>query len=169
MKTRRLALDALLTAVALAIYVVELQLPHFVPIPGVKLGLANIITLFSLTLLTPADAGAILVCRMILGSLFSGNMMALIYSASGGALCFAVTLLMRGRLSRRQLWVAGVLGAAAHNLGQIAAAILITGTPELIYYLPALMISGVVTGLLTGLTAQFAVLRLESFISRYNG
>ena len=161
MGIRRLARDAVMTAIALTIFIVELQLPELTPIPGVKLGLANIVTVTALFTLGPGDAFAILLCRIVLGSVFSGNMMALLYSLAGGFLSFCVMLLMRRVLARTQLWVASVFAAIAHNLGQIGAAIVVTSTPSIIVYLPVLIVSGVVTGLFTGLAAQYAVRRLE--------
>ncbi len=169
MRTKRLTLDALLTAVALTIYVVELQLPHVVPIPGVKLGLANIVTVVAMVLLGPADAAGILFSRIVLGSLFSGNMMAVLYSVSGGLACFVTMLPLKKLLTPRQIWVMSVLGAAAHNLGQMAAAVLVTGTPALIVYLPVLMVSGIAAGLFTGAAAQFAALRLKKVLDKYHG
>lgn len=166
MRVRRLARDAVMTAVALTIFIVELHLPELVPIPGVKLGLANIVTVAALFTLGPYDALGILICRILLGSLFSGNMTALLYSLSGGILSFCVMLLMRKLLTKKQLWVASVFAAMAHNLGQILAAIALTATPSLIIYLPVLTVSGVVTGIFTGLAAQYAVERLSGILKK---
>lgn len=160
MNVRRLAKDAVLTAVALGIYVVELQLPALAPIPGVKLGLANIVTVAAMFTLGPADAGGILVCRLILGSLFAGNVAALLYSAAGGVLAYATMLIFRRVLTKSQIWVASVFAAMAHNVGQIIAAMALTSTPSIVVYLPVLLVSGVAAGLLTGLAAQYTVKRL---------
>ncbi len=159
METKRLTRMAMLTAIALTIFIVELQIPTPIPIPGVKLGLANIITVYAMFLLGPADTACILVVRILLGSIFSGRITALFYSLSGGFLCYLVMLVMRRVVTRRQIWVCSVVGAAAHNIGQIAAAVLITGTPALICYLPILLISGMIAGAFTGLCAQFVVNR----------
>ncbi len=164
MNLKRLCRDAVLTAVALTIFIVELQIPDLLPIPGVKLGLANIVTVTALFTLGPVDALAILLCRILLGSLFSGNMMALVYSLSGGLLSFLVMLLLKKILTAKQLWAASVFAAVAHNLGQILAAVAVTATPSLFIYLPILTVSGVVTGLFTGAAAQFAVKRLSGVL-----
>ena len=161
MTVKRLTRSALLTAIALTIFLVELQIPSLAPIPGVKLGLANIVTVFAMFLLGPVDTFGILLCRILLGGLFSGRVMALAYSLAGGLLCYLVMLLLRRVVTVRQIWVCSVISAAAHNIGQIAVAILITGTPALIIYLPVLMVSGILAGLFTGLCAQFAVSRLK--------
>lgn len=160
MTTKRLTRMALLTAIALTIFMVELQLPALTPIPGVKLGLANIVTVYAMFAMGPADTACILLVRILLGCFFSGQMMALFYSLSGGVLCYLVMLVLHRLVTEKQIWACSALGAAAHNLGQIGAAIAITRTPALIYYLPVLMVSGVLAGLFTGLCAQFALNRM---------
>ena len=142
MNTKELTRMALLTAVALIIFMVEAQIPPPVPVPGVKLGLANIVTVYAMFALSPAQALAILVCRVFLGSVFSGQMMTLFYSLGGGLLCWCVMLLLRRVLTQKQIWVAGVFGAVVHNLGQILVAIALTRTPGLIVYLPVLSAAG---------------------------
>lgn len=161
MELKKLTRDAFLTAIALTIFMVEAQIPALVPIPGVKLGLANIVTVFALFAYGPRDALLILLIRVFLGSVFSGQMTTFFYSLSGGLLCFAVTLLMKKVLSERQIWVAAVIGAVFHNIGQIIVAILITSTPGIIVYLPILLVSGIITGLFTGLCAQFLYGKLK--------
>ncbi len=158
--TKRLTRMGLLTALALIIFTVESQIPALVPIPGVKLGLANIITVYAMFCLGPKDTMMILLCRIFLGSVFSGQMMTLFYSLSGGLLCYLVMLPMRKLVTEKQIWVCSVVGAIAHNIGQIIAAICIARTPGLIVYLPVLMISGIIAGTFTGLCAQFVISRL---------
>lgn len=159
MKTKKLTLMALLTAIALTIFMVEAQIPPVVPLPGVKLGLSNIITVFAVFALGPGEAAAILFCRIFLGAVFAGNFSSILYSASGGTLAIFVTILLRKKLTHRQLWVAGSLGAVAHSVGQVAMAIFVTGTPSIAVYLPVLIAISIVTGLFTGLCAQFLVNR----------
>ena len=93
MKTKRLTQTALLTAIALTIFMAEAQLPPVIPIPGVKLGLANIVTVFALFTLGPVDALAILLVRVLLGSMFAGQLMTLFYSLGGGLLAYCAGLL----------------------------------------------------------------------------
>lgn len=155
MKTKRLCLMALLTAIALTIFMVEAQLPALAPIPGMKLGLANIVTVWALFTLGPGDAWMILLARVFLGSIFSGQMMTLAYSLSGGVLCFAVTSGLRRIVTTKQIWVSSVFGAMAHNVGQLLAASVVMKTAVVWYYFPWLMVSGVITGAFTGLAAQF--------------
>lgn len=161
MAVKRLTRMALLTAVALSIFIIELQLPALAPIPGIKLGLANIVTVYAMFALGPVDTACILLARILLGSLCAGQMMALFYSLAGGLLCYLVMFAVRRVFTLKQIWVCSVLGAAAHNVGQIIAAILITRTPALLYYLPVLLVSGIIAGVFTGLCAQFVVNRVR--------
>ena len=161
METKRLTKLALLTTVALIIFAVESYIPVPVPIPGIKLGLANIITVYAAFTMTAADAVLILVCRIVLGSLFTGTAVSMIYSLGGGALCIAVTLLLSKILSDNQIWIASVCGAICHNIGQLAVASVVMGTLAVFAYLPALMISAVVTGAFTGFAAQALAARLK--------
>ena len=157
----RLTRMALLTAVALTIFVAEAQIPPIVPVPGVKLGLANIVTVYAMFRLGPWEALAILLARILLGSLFAGQMMSLLFSLAGGLLCYAVMLLLRRILTVRQIWVCGAIGAVCHNIGQIFVAAAVSRTLSVAVYLPVLMLSGIVTGTFTGLCAQFAVDRMR--------
>lgn len=159
MKTKKLVLLALFTAIALTIFMVEAQIPALVPIPGVKLGLANIVTVFVVFAIGAKEGAAVLACRIFLGAVFAGNFSTIFYSAAGGALSILVTIGLKRILTHRQLWVAGALAAIAHSAGQMIAAILISGTPGLIVYLPVMMAISIVTGTFTGLCAQLLLNR----------
>ena len=159
MKTKKLTTLALLSAIALTIFMVEAQIPALVPIPGVKLGLANIVTVFTVFALGAGEGVAVLFVRIFLGAVFAGNFSTIFYSAAGGACAILVTILLKKVLNKKQLWVAGCLGAVAHSIGQMAVAILMTSTPGLIGYLPVMIAISIVTGLFTGLCAQFLVNR----------
>ena len=159
MKTKKLTLLALLSAIALTIFLVEAQIPALVPIPGVKLGLANIVTVFTVFVLGPREGAAVLFVRIFLGAVFAGNFSTLFYSAAGGVCAIGVTILLRKILTNKQLWVAGCLGAVSHSIGQMAMAVLLTGTPSLVVYLPVMIAASIVTGAFTGLCAQLLVNR----------
>ena len=152
MNTKRLTFCALLTAIALTIFMVEAQIPPIVPVPGVKLGLANIVTVFALYALGPAQALMILTARCLLGAMFAGNMNALLFSLLGGV---AAMLVMTGlvRLGKLSVYGVSVGGAAAHNCGQTAAAVLTLGSAAPLYYLPVLLAVSLATGAVTGLAA----------------
>ena len=159
MKTRKITLLACLSAIALTIFMVEAQIPALVPIPGIKLGLANIVTVFAVFTLGPREAASVLFVRIFLGAVFAGNFSTIFYSAAGGAAAICITILLRKLLNKKQLWVAGTLGAISHSIGQMAMAITLTGTPGLIVYLPVMIAVSILTGTFTGLCAQFLVNR----------
>lgn len=160
MKVKRIAEQALLTALALIIFVVELQIPSLTPIPGIKLGLANIVTVFAVYRYRAGEAALMLLARIILGSLFSGNMMAIMYSLAGGALCLTGMLLLKLVIPIRHLWLCSVFGAVLHNVGQVAVACVVSGTVWIVGYLPVLVLSGCAAGAVTGLCAQLVISRL---------
>ena len=159
MKTKKLTLLALLSAIALTIFMVEAQIPPLTPVPGIKLGLANIVTVFAVYALGPKEGAAVLFVRIFLGAVFAGNFSTIFYSAAGGVCAIGVTILLRKILKDNQLWIAGCLGAMAHSIGQMAMAILLTGTPGLALYLPVMIAVSILTGSFTGLCAQFLVKR----------
>ena len=150
--TKQLTLCGVLTALALALSYMENLFPLTlaIPLPGVKLGLANIVTVFALYALGTVPAFLILIARCLLGAMFAGNMSALIFSLLGGVAAMAV---MAGlsRLGRRSVYGVSVGGAAAHNCGQVAAAVLTLGNTAPLYYLPVLLGVSLLTGALTGL------------------
>lgn len=160
-KTRKLALMAMFTAASLIVFVIEAQIPAPIPVPGVKLGLANIVTLIAMVMLGRREAGLILLVRIAMGSMFAGGVSAFIFSIAGGALAYAVMCLTLKLFPEKLLWVVSVLGAIAHNLGQLIAAIIITKTSSLMLYAPVLLASAVVTGAFTGLAAMYLTQRLD--------
>lgn len=161
-KTKKLTQMAMLTAIALTIFMVEAQIPALVPVPGVKIGLSNIVTVFAVFAMGPKEAAAILFARVFLGAIFAGNFSTIFYSAAGGALAILVTIFLRKILTEKQLWVAGIMGAIAHSVGQMAMAIAITQTVGLVSYLPIMIVCSIITGLFTGFCAQFLLNRGEN-------
>lgn len=159
MKTKKLVLLALLDAIALTIFMVEAQIPALVPIPGIKIGLSNIVTVFTVFAIGPWEGAAVLFVRIFLGAVFAGNFSSILYSGAGGLCAILVTMLLRKILTQRQLWVAGSLGAVAHSIGQMAMAIMVTGTPAIAVYLPIMIACSIITGLFTGLCAQVLINR----------
>ena len=156
----RLTRLALLTAIALTIFLAEAQLP-VIPIPGVKLGLANIVTVYTMFVLGPGDALLVLSARVFLGAVFSGQMMTLLYSAAGGLLSWCVLCLLGRLLTERQIWLASPVAAIFHNLGQLLAAAAVLRSWSVLAWLPYLVIAAVLAGLFTGVAAQALLKRLE--------
>lgn len=161
MNVRKLCTLALLTAAALVIFVAEAQIPPVIAVPGVKLGLSNIIVLLTMYIYGRREGAVVLGLKIILGSIFSGQLMSFFYSAAGGLLCLGVMSLLKGVLTEKQIWATSAFGAAAHNIGQLIVAIAILGTEKLVWYLPVLLASGIITGLFTGLCAQITLPRLR--------
>ena len=162
---RRVTRLALLTAIALTIFMVEAQIPVAVPIPGVKLGLANIVTVYTVFALGAGDARLVLVSRVFLGAVFSGQMMTLLYSLGGGLLCWLAMVGLKRLLTVKQLWLCSPLAAICHNLGQLLVAAGVMKTWAVLAYLPYLVIAGAGAGLFTGLCAQFLMQRLDRLAS----
>lgn len=166
MKTKKLVFMALLAAISLGIWVAEAQIPPLVPVPGVKLGLANIVTLAAMALLGRREAGAVLAVRVVLGSVFAGSFSAILFSLAGGVLAWAVMALVLRFFPDGQLWIVSVLGALAHNAGQLLAAVAVTRTPSLLWYGPALAAAAVVTGVFTGIACVYLVRALREYIRK---
>lgn len=150
---KHLVTMALFTAMALTIFVIEAQIPVPIPISGVKLGLSNVITLIILLQYRPRDAAAVLLLRILLGSIYTGRLVAMFYSLCGGFLCFGGMALLCWLLHKKQVWFISIIGAVLHNIGQILAAMLVMQTTKVLVYLPFLLLTGTVTGLFTGLVA----------------
>ena len=158
---KRLTRLALLTAIALTIFMAEAQLPPLVPLQGVKLGLANIVTVYAVFALGAGDALLILAGRIFLGAVFSGQMMTILYSAGGGLLAWLVMVVLARLLTPKQIWLCSPVAAIFHNLGQLLVAAGVMKTWVVMAYLPYLVLSGILTGLFTGLCAQFLLNRLS--------
>ena len=157
MKSKRTATLGLLTGIALILFIVEAQIPPLISIPGVKIGLANIVTVFTVFYFSPRDGILVLFSRILLGAVFAGNGVSLIYSAAGGLAAILMTILLKPVLNKNQIWIAGCLGAIAHGFAQCLVAIPISGIAFsliCLIYLPVLVVCGVITGTFTGLCAQ---------------
>ena len=150
--TKAITTCAVLAALALALSYLESFFPPLLPLPGVKLGLANIVTVYALYALGASSALAILVVRCLLGSLFAGNASALLFSLLGGLAAMLVMIVLR-RCRRLSVYGVSIGGAAAHNLGQMAAACITLGNTMVLGYLPFLLAVSLVTGTLTGFVA----------------
>lgn len=161
--TRRLALLAALTAASLCVFVLEAQIPPLVPaVPGIKLGLANVFTLFTLQVIDAPAAFTLLLVRVLLGAFVTGQVSALGYSLCGGLLSFCVLLLLHRFFGEKQLWALSAICAAAHNIGQILLAVFILGSRAVFWYLPVLLVSALITGSFTGLACQLVLSRLRA-------
>lgn len=156
-KTKKLAFMALLTAVALTVFVIEAQLPSLVPIPGVKPGLANVITLTTMLLLGRREAGAVLLVRILMSAMFVGSPSTVLFSAAGGTLAYIAMCVLTAVIPEKRLWVTSAIAAVCHNFGQLIVSVLVVKTVGVFAYAPVLVISGIITGIFTGFAAMYLV------------
>ena len=163
METRKIARMGLLVALAMILSYVESLIPAFVAVPGVKVGLANIVVIFALYTLGPVEALTVSLLRVILSSFLFGSILSLLYSLSGALLSLGGMIVMK-KLKIFSTLVVSVTGGVLHNVGQILVACLVLETDVLLYYLPVLILSGVVTGAVIGIIGSLVIKRLENNI-----
>jgi len=153
-----MVLLSILISQALVLHVIERAIPVPVPVPGVKLGLANIISLITIILFGYKEAIVVVTIRTLLGSLFGGGLSSFMYSLAGGLLSTSVMALMYLKYKNMfSIPTISTVGAVFHNIGQIGVASLVISNIHLFYYLPVLLVSGVITGIIIGFTVQFTV------------
>ena len=158
---RRLTRCAVLTALALAISVCEglVPLSVLIPLPGLRLGLANLVTVYALCRLSGREALGILVSRCLLGAVVGGNLTALAFSLTGGLLALG-TMWVLLHVPGLSLVGVCIAGAAAHNTGQILAAMGVLASPAIAVYLAPLLAASVLTGAVTGAASILLVRRV---------
>ena len=157
---KQIAEYGLLIALAMVLSYVEVLIPLSVAIPGVKLGLANIVVVFALYRLGKTEAFVISMLRVLLMTFMFGNAFALAYSLSGAILSFVVMLLLlkTGRFSPVGV---GIGGGVSHNIGQILCAMVLLETKQIVYYLPVLFISGTIAGVAIGIISGILMDRIK--------
>ena len=157
--SKRLTVLALCTAAALILSFIESQIPPLIPIPGIKLGLANLATVFVLYRLGAKEAFTVSALRVILSSLLFGSLSSFFYAIAGAMLSLSVMLILK-HLRIFSKAVVSVAGGVAHNIAQIGVSMLILQTDVVIYYLPALLLSGIITGAVIGVASAFLLNKL---------
>lgn len=163
LNTKKLTTLALSVTLAMILSFVESQIPPLVAVPGVKIGLSNIVTVFLLYTLGAPYAIIVSLVRVLLSALLFGNVPSLIFSLSGAALALAVMIPVKKLLPFGTVGVS-VLGGVAHNAGQIIAAIFVMGTSQLAYYMIPLVISGTLAGVAVGIVAGIVVNRIKKYV-----
>lgn len=156
-KTRRLALTGIMVALAFIFSYLESLLPAFTGVPGVKPGLANITVMVAMYVMGPGEAAAIAAVRIILSGLAFSGLSGMFYSFAGATLSLAVMLLLK-RTGRFSVTAQSIAGGVAHNIGQILLAWAILGK-AVVYYLPVLLVSGAIAGLVTGIISALIIKR----------
>ena len=158
-RNRRILLTGLFVGLALAINLAEAQLPPI--LPGVKPGLANAVSLVALVLLGWKEALAVTVLRITLASIFSGNLLIMACSVTGGLMSTTLMILLyQKKRQSLSLPVISVAGAITHNIGQLLVIAIIIGNLKIYLYLPILLISGIITGYFVGLLCNSLCKRL---------
>lgn len=160
MRLKKLTTLSLYTALSLAIYAAESMLPPLLPLPGMKLGLANIITLIVLRHASLKDTALMLLTRILLSSLLFGQFISLAYSLAGGMFSMLTMALLTRLFQKKYTFLTGAAGGLTHNLGQLLIAYLLTATPGVFSYFPFLTLCGILSGLFTGFAASFADTKL---------
>ena len=160
MKASKLSLLALSVSLAMILSFVESQIPAMVAIPGVKVGLANIVVVFALYKLGWKPAAVISLTRVFLVGLLFGNGISILYSFTGAIVSFVVMLLLK-KAKVFSTMAVSVAGGVLHNLGQIAMACVIMGTDVLRYYAPFLILSGTLAGIAIGVLAAIMIRRID--------
>lgn len=161
MKIRKIAFLGLSITLAMILSFVESQIPVFTTIPGMKVGLPNLVMVFLLYRAGWKETVIVSLIRAFLVALLFGNLQSLIFSISGAVLSLTGMILLKKTGLFSPIAVS-VTGGVLHNVGQIIAACLWTGTVQIAYYLPALLVSGVCAGIAIGLIAGFLLKRLEN-------
>ncbi len=160
MRLKKLTALSLFAALSLAIYAAESMLPPLLPLPGMKLGLANIITLIVLRHASLKDTALMLFTRILLSSLLFGQLISLAYSLAGGIFSMLTMAFLTRLFQKKYTFLTGAAGGLTHNLGQLLIAYLLTATPGVLSYFPFLTLCGILTGLFTGFAAAFADAKL---------
>ncbi len=161
--TKRLTLLSALIAVAMILSYIESMIPAFVAVPGVKMGLSNIATVFTLYTLGWPYAIIVSVVRVFLSALLFGNVVGLIYSVSGAALALLTMILLK-KIDKFSTIGVSVVGAVCHNIGQIIAACIVMETAAIAYYLIPLFLSGTIAGVLIGIASGSLIERIKKYI-----
>ena len=157
---KKYAAMAILTAVSLILFTVEAALPP-IPIQGVKIGFSNIVTLIAMVILGKREAFIILSMRIILASIFAGSVLSFSFSIVGGILAYTIMALTIDVFGEKKIWITSVMGAIFHNAGQLAVAVIATGTPWISIYAPVLLLSAIVTGTVIGVVTTALVVVLK--------
>ncbi len=168
---RRISMDAMLCVLAMMLSYLEVILPLnlLVPLPGFRLGLANVAVVAVFCLFTPIDALAVMSVRILLMGLLFGSPTSLYFSAMGGLFSFAVLMLAKYLCKKCSLVGVSILCAAAHNTGQVIAAVTLFDAALITTYLPALLIASVIYGGIVGVLLNLLLPRLQKAIERGGG
>lgn len=161
LSTKKVAFLGLSASLALLLSWIEFLLPPlYAAVPGIKIGLPNVVILVVLYLVGIKEAAAVSFVRLCVSSLLFGNPVMFVYSAAGAVLSFLLMILLK-KLDRLSTVGVSVAGGVAHNLGQTVVAMLLLNTPQIIYYMIVLTVTGTISGIFIGLCGAFLTKRLS--------
>ncbi len=158
--TKKIAKMGMLVAVAFVLSYIEAMLPLNLGVPGIKAGLSNIVTVFSLYYFSPGMALGIAITRIVLCGLTFGSMPGLLYSLAGGILSFIVMVILK-KTGKFSVYGVSVAGGVFHNIGQILVAVAVLQNKMVAYYLPFLLVAGVIAGVVVGILAAVLIKRFK--------
>ncbi len=159
-QSRRIAVCGMLLALVLVLGFVESQLPVAASVPGIKLGLSNGVLIFAVYMLNVPTGFLLMGLKVLLSGLMFGSPSAMMYAFAGGLLSMIVMSLL-SRMKGLSPVVVSMAGGVSHNVGQVAMAMMILQTPQLLYYMAVLMVAGLVTGMATGFAATGIIRRFQ--------
>ena len=162
MKAKRVTFLGLSIALAMILSFVESQIPALVAVPGIKVGLPNIVMVFLLYRVGWKETVTVSIIRILLVSMLFGNVQTMTFSSAGAVLSVLGMILLK-KTNWFSCVAVSVSGGILHNVGQIVAAVFWTGTAEIAFYLPVLLISGTVAGVLIGILAGMMVNRMAKY------
>ena len=160
MKTKKVAFLGLSIALSMILSFVEAQIPALVAIPGVKVGLPNLVVVFMLYKIGWKETVAVSIIRVLLSGMLFGSPVSIIYSLAGATLSLIGMILLKKTNLFSPITVS-VVGGVLHNVGQIVVACFVTQTAQIVYYLPVLMISGIIAGVVIGIVSGILVKKLD--------
>ena len=163
-KTKKMTIIALSVALAMIFSYVESLIPPLSMVPGVKIGLANTVSVFLLYSLGPAEAALVSLIRVCLSSMLFGTPISFVYSVAGAVVSLIAMVIAKRFLPFSKVGVS-VIGALMHNAGQVAAACVVMGTAAIAVYFIPLIITGTVSGVLIGVIAGIVISRIAKFLN----
>ena len=163
MNTKKIAYLGLLIALAFVFSYIEFLIPINIGIPGAKLGLANLVIIVALYTLNEKDAFVLSMIRIVLVGFTFANLASMLYSLAGGILSFLAMVIVK-KMNKLSITGVSVIGGVFHNVGQIMMAMWVVKTTSLIYYLPVLMISGIVAGVAIGILGGMVTKRIKKMV-----
>lgn len=158
-RVRRITICGVLTALAMIFSYIESLIPIPVPIPGIKLGIANIAIITVLYIVGTWEAIAINLLRITLTAILFGNMNTFLFSMAGGMLSILIMILLK-RIGKFSMIGVSIVGGVSHNIGQIIAAVILMDSSAIAYYLPVLFVAGIITGVVIGIVGGMVTTRV---------